>query len=105
MKPICVALCVGAALTFGAGGIAVCADQREPAPLRAFELQATYELVGRVSVGDKVLRRFIPSVTYARNSTYLSVTPTGRSLPNHRSFVTPERGVSLAAARYAISVR
>jgi len=34
-------------------------------------------------------RRFIPSVTDARTSTYLSVTPTGCSLPNHRSFVTP----------------
>jgi hypothetical protein len=57
MKPIFVAICAGAALMFGAGGIAVCADQREPALLRAFELQGTYELVDRVLVGGKVLRR------------------------------------------------
>jgi hypothetical protein len=56
MKPICVAPCAGAALTFGAGGIAVCADQREPAPLRAFELQATYESFDRVLVAGKILR-------------------------------------------------
>lgn len=57
MKAVRVALCAGAALTFGAGGIAVCADQREPAPLRASELPGTYELVDRVLVSGKVLRR------------------------------------------------
>jgi hypothetical protein len=57
MKAVRVALCAGAALTFGAGGIAVCSDQREPAPLRAAELPGTYELVDRVLVNGKVLRR------------------------------------------------
>lgn len=57
MKAVCIALCAGAALTLGASGIAVCADQREPAPLRAAELPGTYELVDRVLVNGKVLRR------------------------------------------------
>jgi hypothetical protein len=51
------ALCASAALTLGAGGLAVFADQRQPAPLRASELPGTYELVDRVLIGGRVLRR------------------------------------------------
>src|SRR6266436_2765024 len=57
MKTVRVALCAGAVLTFGAGGFAVYADQRQPAPLRASELPGTYELVDRVLDSGKVLRR------------------------------------------------
>lgn len=57
MKAVRVALWAGAALAFGAGGIAVWANQREPAPLRVVELPGTYELVDRVLVNGKVLRR------------------------------------------------
>src|ERR1700676_3823640 len=57
MRAVRVALCSGAALAFGAGGYAVFAVQREPAPLRASELPGTYELVDRVLDGGKVLRR------------------------------------------------
>ena len=57
MKAVRVALCAGAVLTFGAGGSAVFADQRQPAPLRAAELPGTYELVDRVLDNGKILRR------------------------------------------------
>lgn len=57
MKAVRVALCAGAVLTFGAGGFAVFADQRQPALLRASELPGTYELVDRVLDSGKVLRR------------------------------------------------
>src|SRR5579871_3047419 len=57
MRVVGAALCAGAALAFGAGGYAVFADQRQPAPLRVSELPGTYELVDRVLVGGKVLRR------------------------------------------------
>ncbi len=57
MKVVHVALYVGAALTLGAGGFAVFAYQRQSAPLRASELPGTYELVDRVLVSGKVLRR------------------------------------------------
>jgi hypothetical protein len=57
MRAVRVALCAGAASAFGAGGYAVFADQRQPAPLRVSELPGTYELVDRVLVGGKVLRR------------------------------------------------
>ena len=56
MRAVRVALCAGAVLTFGAGGFAVFADQREAAPLRASELPGTYELVDRVLESGKVLR-------------------------------------------------
>ena len=48
MRAVRVALCAGAASAFGAGGYAVFADQRQPAPLRVSELPGTYELVDRV---------------------------------------------------------
>ena len=57
MKAVRVALFAGAALAFGAGGLAVFADQRQSVPLRASELPGTYELVDRVLAGGKVLRR------------------------------------------------
>jgi hypothetical protein len=57
VRAVGVALCAAAAFTFGAGGHAVFTDQRQPAPLRASELPGTYELVDRVLVGGKVLRR------------------------------------------------
>jgi hypothetical protein len=57
MRAVRVALCASAALTFGAGGYPVLAGQGQPAPLRASELPGTYELVDRVLVGGKVLRR------------------------------------------------
>jgi hypothetical protein len=57
MKAARVALCAGAALTFGTGGFAVFADQQQTAPLRASELPGTYELVDRVLDSGKVLRR------------------------------------------------
>jgi len=52
-----VALCAGATLTLWASSCAVFADQRQPAPLRASDLPGTYELVDRVLVSGKVLRR------------------------------------------------
>jgi hypothetical protein len=57
MKAVRVALCAGAVLTFAAGGFAALAGQRQPAPLRASDLPGTYELVDRVLVSGKVLRR------------------------------------------------
>lgn len=57
MRAIRVALCAGAALAFGVGGYAVVADQRQSALLHVSELPGTYELVDRVLVGGKVLRR------------------------------------------------
>jgi len=57
MKPVHVALFTGAVLALGAGGLAVFAEQRHPAPLRASELPGTYELVERVLDGGKVLQR------------------------------------------------
>jgi hypothetical protein len=57
MKAVHVALCAGAVLVSGAGGLAGFADQRQAAPLRAAELPGTYELVERVLDGGKVLRR------------------------------------------------
>jgi len=57
MHTVRVALCAGAVLTFWAGGFAVFADQRQPAPLRASELPGTYELVDRVLDSGKVLQR------------------------------------------------
>lgn len=57
MRAVRVALCAGAALTFVAGCFAALAGQRQPAPLRASELPGTYELVDRVLVSGKVLRR------------------------------------------------
>ena len=57
MRVVRVALCAGAALAFGAGGYAVFADQRQAASLRVSELPGTYELVDRVLVGGKILRR------------------------------------------------
>jgi hypothetical protein len=47
----------GCGVNVWGGGFAVFADQRQPAPLRASELPGTYELVDRVLVGGKVLRR------------------------------------------------
>jgi hypothetical protein len=57
MRAAGVALCAAAAFTCGAGGYAVFADQRQPVSLRASELPGTYELVDRVLVGGKILRR------------------------------------------------
>jgi|SRR5665213_904835 len=57
MKPVRVALCAGAVLTFVAGGFAALAEQGHAATLRASDLQGTYELVDRVLVSGKVLRR------------------------------------------------
>jgi hypothetical protein len=57
MKAARRALCAGAALTLGAAGFAVLAEQRQPAPLAASELPGTYELVDRVLAGGRVLRR------------------------------------------------
>lgn len=57
MRAVCVALCAGAALTFGAAAFAVFADPRQPAPLRASDLPGTYELVDRVLDSGTILRR------------------------------------------------
>jgi hypothetical protein len=57
MNAVRVAVCAGAALTLAAGGFAALAGQRQPAPLRASDLPGTYELVERVLVSGKVLRR------------------------------------------------
>jgi len=57
MKALHVAFCAGTALAFGAGGFAAPAGQRQPEPLSVSELPGTYELVERVMVGGKVLRR------------------------------------------------
>jgi hypothetical protein len=57
MKAVRVALCASAALTLGSGELAVLADQRQSAPLRASELPGTYELVDRVLIDGRVLRR------------------------------------------------
>ena len=57
MSSVRAALCVGAALMSSASPFAVIADQPQPAPLRASELPGTYELVDRVLVSGKVLRR------------------------------------------------
>jgi hypothetical protein len=57
MKTVRVALCVGAVVTFAAGGFAALAGQPQPAPLRASDLPGTYELIERVLIGGKVLRR------------------------------------------------
>jgi hypothetical protein len=57
MKALHVALCVGAALTFGAPGFAEFAEQRQAAPLRASELPGTYELLDRVLDSGNVFRR------------------------------------------------
>jgi hypothetical protein len=59
MKAVRVALCAGAAPTSGAGGFAVFADQRQPAPLCASELPGTYELVDRVGNGRANLNLFV----------------------------------------------
>ena len=64
MKAVRVALCAGAVLTFGAGGFAVFANQRQPAPLRASELPGTYELVDRVLDRGKILRRLDIAALY-----------------------------------------
>jgi hypothetical protein len=50
------ALCAGWMLTLGLG-LAVFADQRQEAPLRAVDLPGTYELVERVYEDGKVLRQ------------------------------------------------
>jgi len=52
-----VTFCVGAALYQLAPGVAVAADPPQPAPLHVSALPGTYELVDRVLVGGKVLRR------------------------------------------------
>jgi len=57
MRAVRVALCAGAVLMLAAGGLAALAGQRQPAPLRASDLPGTYELVDRVLVSGKVLRR------------------------------------------------
>jgi len=57
MQTIRVARCAGSALTLWASSLALFADQPQPAPLRATELPGTYELVDRVLVSGKVLRR------------------------------------------------
>jgi hypothetical protein len=57
MKAIRVVLCVGAAFTLWASSYAVFADQPQSAPLRASALPGTYELVDRVLISGKVLRR------------------------------------------------
>jgi hypothetical protein len=57
MKAICVALCAGSSATLLAFSFAVHADQPPSAPLRASDLAGTYELVDRVLVSGKVLRR------------------------------------------------
>jgi len=57
MNGVRVALCAGTALTLVAGSSAALAGQRQPAPLRAADLPGTYELVDRVLVDGRVLRR------------------------------------------------
>jgi hypothetical protein len=57
MNAVRVALWAGAVLTYAAGGFAALAGQRQAAPLRASDLPGTYELVDRVLVTGKVLRR------------------------------------------------
>lgn len=56
MKTKRMALCAGGILTLGLG-LAVFADQRQQAPLRAADLPGTYELVERVYEDGKVLRQ------------------------------------------------
>ncbi len=57
MNAVRVALCVGTVLGLVAGNFAALAGQRQPAPLRVADLPGTYELVDRVLVDGKVLRR------------------------------------------------
>ncbi len=57
MRAARVALCAGALLTFAAGGLAALAEQHQPQPLRASDLPGTYELIDRVLISGKVLRR------------------------------------------------
>ncbi len=64
MKAVRVALCAGAVLAFGAGSFAVLANQQPRAPLRAYELPGTYELVDRVLDSGKVLRRPVIAALY-----------------------------------------
>jgi len=94
MKAVPAALCARAAFALGAVGLAVSADPRDPAPLRASELPGTYELVDRVLVSGKVLRR--PDIaalyTFGNGRANLNLfvrMPTARSHPSHRTFVTP----------------
>jgi hypothetical protein len=57
MNAVRVALCAGAVLTLVAGSLGALAAQRPPAPLRVADLPGAYELVDRVLVNGKVLRR------------------------------------------------
>jgi len=57
MNAIRMALFASAALALWVSSHPVIADQPQPAPLRASDLPGTYELVDRVLVSGKVLRR------------------------------------------------
>jgi hypothetical protein len=55
MKAVRVAICAGS--VFAVGALAALAGQRQLAGLHASDLSGTYELVERIQVGGKVLRR------------------------------------------------
>jgi len=57
MRIVREALCASAVLVLAAAGLAALAGQPQPAVLRAADLPGTYELVERVLVSGKVLRR------------------------------------------------
>ena len=57
MNALQAAIYAGLATAFLVSGFAVFADQPHPAPLRTADLAGTYELVDRVLVTGKVLRR------------------------------------------------
>lgn len=57
MKPVRMALCAGALLTFAVGGFAALSEQAQAATLRVSDLPGTYELIDRVLVSGEVLRR------------------------------------------------
>lgn len=57
MRATLAAVCAGTLLTIAASEPVMLAELRQPAPLRASDLSGTYELVDRVLVSGKVLRR------------------------------------------------
>jgi hypothetical protein len=57
MNAVRVALCAGTVLALVASSFAAPAGQHPPAPMRVADLPGTYELVDRVLVNGKVLRR------------------------------------------------
>ena len=68
MKVVRLAPFAAAALTFGASGFAAFADQQQSVSLRASDLPGTYELVDRVLISGKVLKRPDIAALYTFNN-------------------------------------